>query len=251
LSYLAADLKTCIACGQTVCDKHSRMCAACGKPVCQRDARTSRTGEVLCPSHAGQCDRCPPENAVHRVAALATCAVGHEKLCAEHRVDCEICQRTTVCHEHAARLKKCASCGRTSCGSAGCSAESTVCRECGIHYCSRCVSSATGKSCPACSQVAQKSEARIDAAGLATLQQLRGQISGEDAQVIDAMLAASEHIRTRQDHNRSYYVQVYRCRLPRLQQIWRLDFALNKKQLRVVYDSNKRVVSVRSETAID
>ncbi|NTU61042.1 MAG: hypothetical protein HGA95_01740, partial [Caldiserica bacterium] len=96
-SYLSKDLHRCVTCNRLVCSEHRQVCAVCGQPVCSEHILISQANEFLCPTHAGTCSSCLPEQNIHRIDQLASCAKCNIHVCSSHRVKCDICGKTHLC----------------------------------------------------------------------------------------------------------------------------------------------------------
>jgi len=246
-SYISRDLAQCVVCGKAVCDDHRRMCAVCGNAVCREDVVVSAEGEDLCPSHAGTCELCEPDNAVHRTEALKPCAICGASTCSEHRVLCEVCQRTYIGLPHVAQLPRCPSCGRFSCATDGCSTEMQTCSACGMAYCMHCFTSSG--QCTACASVAKSKVYRLSQETISLLGRVIQTTTGQPRDLLGQMLRYAPHIRARKGENQTYRALVLRCDPPLLQKLVDWSWSLPNKQIRIVVDAKGKVMSIKVEAA--
>lgn len=245
LSYIARDLAQCVTCSKIVCVNHRQTCAVCNRTVCREDIIISGIGETLCSDHAGRCDHCASDQAIYRKENLKACVFCGASTCKEHHTSCEICERTYVCNQHLSELPQCTSCGRTSCQTNGCSTEMQICRDCGMAYCSHCFT--RNGQCTTCADlfklgVSQASQKVID-----WLRRTRQMTTGENQELINAMLQHETRITFKQKKNNTYQVFVVRCDPPLIQKFLSWHWSLSDRQMRIVIDAQGKIKRIKSE----
>ena len=239
-SYLSQDLARCMICGNAVCIDHRHTCAVCNDMVCQAHTHVSTKGEFLCPSHSGTCQRCPPDNAIHRRQALRPCIICGLSVCSDHRVLCPVCQQTYMGRPHLGDLPRCASCGRISCQTGGCSTEAQTCPDCGMSYCQHCFT--PSKRCVAC---ASPKQMPVDQRIVDYLSRVRQLVPEQTRTFLDEMLENRSYLSWGQGQNQTYRVLVFHCRPP-WYQFWKSH--LSNRRFRMVVSNDGTIMRVKVES---
>lgn len=167
----AGHAQPCPVCGDTVCLACQSVCAHCGKLQCRSHLRADGVAAadgshpLICPDCAVRCPGCRQYS-----AELGVCGSSGQRFCANCLVTCAGCRRQVgpgfyekgvggkaYCHDC---LVECPTCHALTaettacaiCGTAACSACSSVCRVCGRRVCAEHIRRYDGCSHPVCTE---------------------------------------------------------------------------------------------------
>jgi hypothetical protein len=245
--YLRNDLAQCKTCKKLVCADHRSVCAVCGRTVCIEHLIVSVTGESLCRDDAGICAHCQKGANVHRKNELISCQLCGQYHCLSHDMICQTCGKTHFCKLHLSNLQMCESCGRASCQVDGCTTTKYKCPDCGLIYCQNCFIQGRCKTCASLKAVLEKTLSQNGHAWLA--QTVRPNADQSGLELIDGMLRyEAKHTNFRSSQNNTYIVYILHSSPPGLQRLFKGDWSIANKQLRIVVrSSNKEIVRIKVE----